>query len=130
MATEPDEPDAVDTTAGNAAVQQALEEQTTLISVQPSFSYMQAIAGFMGVVEAPNAADPEKEAEMALEFLETMWNVCQVSMNHNSTHKYSLTEVLDAQCISFRNKVMTWTHKGEDGVSLPMRRQRVAWQRR
>lgn len=50
----------------------------SLSSVQPSFSYMQAMAGFMGVVEAPKAADPAAAAAAALEFLNTMWQVCEV----------------------------------------------------
>jgi hypothetical protein len=82
MAPEPGEPDTDDGTADDVSLQQAAEQQTALLSAQPSFSYMQAMAGFMGVVEAPNAADPAVETEMALEFLETMWQVCEVSEPH------------------------------------------------
>ena len=54
------------------------EQHLSLLSAQPSFSYMQAMAGFMGVVEAPKAADPALLAEAALSFLDTMWQVCEV----------------------------------------------------
>lgn len=53
--------------------------QVSMLSSQPSFNYMEAMAGFMGVIEAPKAADPALQAELALDFLNTMWQVCEVS---------------------------------------------------
>jgi hypothetical protein len=47
---------------------------------QASLDYMQAMAGFMGVVEAPKAADPAAEAEAALMFLNAVWAACEAQV--------------------------------------------------
>jgi hypothetical protein len=38
-----------------------------------AINYLEAMAGFMGVVDAPKEADPEAEAAAAVAFLETLW---------------------------------------------------------
>jgi hypothetical protein len=38
-----------------------------------ALSYLQAMAGFMGVVDTPKEADPEAEAAAAVAFLEDLW---------------------------------------------------------
>lgn len=39
-----------------------------------AIDYLQAMAGFMGVVEAPKELDPEVQAEAAVAFLQTLWH--------------------------------------------------------
>lgn len=62
----------------SGSTHRAEQQPVSMLSAQPSFSYMDAMAGFMGVVEAPKAADPALLAEAALSFLDTMWQVCEV----------------------------------------------------
>lgn len=38
-----------------------------------AINYLEAMAGFMGVVDAPKEVDPEAEAAAAVTFLETLW---------------------------------------------------------
>lgn len=40
---------------------------------EAAIDYLQAMAGFMGVVEAPKELDPEVQAEAAVAFLQTLW---------------------------------------------------------
>jgi hypothetical protein len=39
-----------------------------------ALDYMQAMAGFMGVVEAPKEVDPDTLADAATAFLHTLWD--------------------------------------------------------
>jgi hypothetical protein len=38
-----------------------------------ALNYLEAMAGFMGIVDTPKEADPEAEAAAAVAFLENLW---------------------------------------------------------
>jgi hypothetical protein len=40
-----------------------------------AITYLEAMAGFMGMVDAPKEIDPQAEAEAALAYLETLWQL-------------------------------------------------------
>lgn len=77
----------------------SMEQPVSLLTAQPSFSYMQAMAGFMGVVEAPKTEDPAVLAAAALEFLDVMWEVCEVRGDASSPTSLTQASVTCVQIL-------------------------------
>jgi hypothetical protein len=122
--------DRSDVSASDQTTEASTEQQPVLpalLSAQPSFSYLQAMAGFMGVVETPKAADPALQAELALDFLNTMWQVCEVSSSPIAvTIPVHAVFCFQDMFLCYRNKSMALMKKLEDVAWLLTNRQHTS----